>query len=180
MSLNSGLTKCLSVDGQHAAYNPISDLNGFYNGIGLFTAPTLNMPGDGWYLVISSGVPGTVCQRAVNLFGGSTYHRHCAANSWSSWKTLAYSPSNHNHDNAYIARDASVSRLFLIEKIKNWGMLMTTIDGTDYSIPFSGEAGTGYISHIGMVWRKNKRQLRVCWRQDGAEYISYFNVDEDT
>ena len=89
-SLNDGLAKCLSVDGQHATYNPISDLNGFYNGIGLFTGPTSNMPGDGWYLVISSGVPGTVCQRAVNLFGGSTCHRYCASANWSSWEVDNY------------------------------------------------------------------------------------------
>lgn len=91
-SLNSSLAKCLSVDGQHATYNPVSDLNGFYNGIGLFTAPTLNMPGDGWYLIISSGVPNTVCQRAVNLFGGSAYYRYCASNKWSSWAVDNYLP----------------------------------------------------------------------------------------
>lgn len=91
-SLNSSLAKCLSVDGQHATYNPVSDLNWFYNGIGLFTAPTLNMPGDGWYLIISSGVPNTVCQRAVNLFGGSAYYRYCASNKWSSWAVDNYLP----------------------------------------------------------------------------------------
>ncbi len=91
-SLNSSLAKCLSVDGQHATYNPVSDLNGFYNGIGLFTAPTLNMPGDGWYLIISSGVPNTVCQRAVNLFGGSACYRYCASNNWSSWAVDNYLP----------------------------------------------------------------------------------------
>lgn len=91
-SLNDGLAKCLSVDGQHATYNPVSDLNGFYNGIGLFTAPTLNMPGDGWYLIISSGVPNTVCQRAVNLFGGSACYRYCASNNWSSWAVDNYLP----------------------------------------------------------------------------------------
>lgn len=91
-SLNSSLAKCLSVDGQHATYNPISDLNIFYNGIGLFTNPTLNMPGDGWFLVISGGVGGTTCQRAVSLFGGSTFHRYCASSNWSSWAVDNYLP----------------------------------------------------------------------------------------
>ena len=94
MSLNNGLAKCLSIDGQHATYNPVSDLNGFYNGIGLFNSPTLNLPGDGWYLVISSGVPGTTCQRAVNLFGGGVCHRYCASSNWSSWEVDNYLPTS--------------------------------------------------------------------------------------
>ena len=43
-------------------------------------------------MVISSGVPGTVCQRAVNLFGGSACYRYCAGGNWSSWAVDNYLP----------------------------------------------------------------------------------------
>ena len=184
-------TKVVNINnGQYSHINPVSDLNKFYNGIGLFSGNTLNIPAEDWFLVVSGGVGGTTCQRAVKLWGGGEYHRYCAANSWSAWsagtvswgnvtdKPGTYPPSTHNHDSAYVARDDSVSKLFLTDRITNWAMLTAVIDGTNYAIPFSGDTNTGYITHIGMMWRNSKRQLRVCWRQDGSEYISYFNVDE--
>lgn len=187
-TLNKTLTDTRK--GKYSSINPVTDLNDFYNGIGLFSDSTLNLPESDWFLVVSGGAGGTTCQRAVKLWGGGEYHRYCAASTWSTWssgtiswgnvtgKPETYQPSVHNHDTSYVARDGSVSKLFLTNKITNWAMLTAIINGSNYAIPISGSTDTGYIEHIGMVWRNNKRQLRICWRQDGAEYINYLNVDE--
>lgn len=85
---------------------------------------------------------------------------------------------NHNHDASYIARDSSISKLYLTPILTNYAMLTAIINGTSYGIPISGETNTGYVEHIAVVYRNNKRQLRIIWRQDGKEYISYLNFDE--
>ena len=74
--------------------NPISDLNNFYTGIGLFNEGTLNMPGTipGFWLILSGGSIGTTVQVAFNLGNFSIPKtRCCASNIWSDWTDIRLS-----------------------------------------------------------------------------------------
>lgn len=78
----------LAHDGSKQGYNPVSDLNDFYTGVGLFRNVT-NGPGEEWILVISSGLQGTVSQVSIDLNNrGSVKTRHCAAGEWGGWGNL--------------------------------------------------------------------------------------------
>lgn len=58
-------------------------------------------------------------------------------------------------------------------------MLTVVINGLNYAIPISGVIDSaGWIETMGMAWHNSKRQLCICWRQDGREYTSYLDVDE--
>lgn len=83
--LTNILDGLLAKDGQHSCINPTSDLNSFYNGIGLFSSGTLNLPESDWFLVVAGGTVGTVTQMAFNLWTGFKWSRYCAASSWSAW-----------------------------------------------------------------------------------------------
>ena len=74
--------------------NPISDLNNFYTGIGLFNENTSNMPATipGFWLILSGGGIGTTVQVAFNLGNFSIPKtRCCASNIWSDWTDIRLS-----------------------------------------------------------------------------------------
>ena len=74
--------------------NPISDLNNFYTGIGLFNEKTSNMPvtTPGFWLILSGGGIGTTVQVAFNLGNFSIPKtRCCASNIWSDWTDIRLS-----------------------------------------------------------------------------------------
>lgn len=74
--------------GKKQLYNPVSDLNDFYTGTGIFNEATSNSPVKEWILVVSAGPSGTRLQIAWTLFGVNNYHRHQAAGIWSEWTKL--------------------------------------------------------------------------------------------
>lgn len=82
--LTNILDKTVMTDGSHTVVNPVSDLNNFYTGIGIFSIGT-NLPSENWYMIISSGTAETRIQIATELFNGTQYHRYCAAGTWSDW-----------------------------------------------------------------------------------------------
>lgn len=86
--LSTKLGDCLQKNGESQLYNPISDLNSFYTGIGLFSASTLNLPEAAWHMVVSAGVQDTVSQRAYRLMDGTECWRYCSAGSWSIWNKV--------------------------------------------------------------------------------------------
>ena len=73
-------------DGSNQFMNPVTDLNTFYTGIGLFNSSTLNLPSQDWFMVISGGMNGTTTQVAFNLFNNTRPKtRNCAAGTWTEW-----------------------------------------------------------------------------------------------
>lgn len=65
----------------------MTDVNNFYNGIGLFNSSVSNLPTKDWYMVEAAGVAGTDVQVATNLFKSYyKYQRNCASGTWSVWK----------------------------------------------------------------------------------------------
>ena len=81
--------------GANAFVNPVSDLNNFQTGIGLFTDKTANIPsGDTWWSVFSSGAKslGTVLQIAFSLNKLIIKWRSMRAGGWIDWQDSGYLP----------------------------------------------------------------------------------------
>ena len=88
---SADLSDCVLLDGSNGATNVVTDVNNFRTGIGLFSAESgiLNLPGTGWWLIISGGKDGTQTQLGYHLFGQNTpRRRYCAAGTWGSWEPL--------------------------------------------------------------------------------------------
>lgn len=86
-NLDGTLAKQLSdiIRGQVQIHNPVSDLNDFFTGIGMFNGEVSNTPSKEWLLVVSAGPHGTRMQIAWSLFGADNYYRHEASGSWGEW-----------------------------------------------------------------------------------------------
>ena len=83
-----------NVQGTAQIYNPVSNLNDFYTGVGIFSAETVNNPSEAWWLVISAGILGTATQTAYTLFNDAPPKtRYCASGNWSSWNDINSSAS---------------------------------------------------------------------------------------
>lgn len=98
-SVDFDINNCVKLDGTLGTVNPVSDLNGFLNGIGCFDGSQSNVPwANAWTMVVASGIGGTVVQRAFLLFNpGVVRTRFCAASIWSEWMD-----GNTPHDSRYI------------------------------------------------------------------------------
>ena len=84
----------ISRKGSTENVNPISDLNNFYTGIGLFNEETSNIPATtpGFWLILSCGSIGTTVQVAFNLGNFSIPKtRCCASNIWYDWTDIRLS-----------------------------------------------------------------------------------------
>lgn len=79
----------LAISGASQYVNPVSNVNTFYSGIGLFSGEVTNLPTTEWWLIISGGQNGTTTQIAYTLFNTTTPRmRYCASGTWSSWQEL--------------------------------------------------------------------------------------------
>ena len=98
-SVDFDINNCVKLDGTLGTVNPVSDLNGFLNGIGCFDGSQSNVPwANAWTMVVASGIGGTVVQRAFLLFNpGVVRTRFCAVSIWSEWMD-----GNTPHDSRYI------------------------------------------------------------------------------
>lgn len=86
--------KFMNIDGSSKISNPVSDLNNFFCGIGVFSIPTngpsYDIINEDWKMVISSGEPSTGVQLAVGLFTGKQAWRYRASGSWGAWSGSPY------------------------------------------------------------------------------------------
>lgn len=79
----------VAMNGSNVATNPVSDVNQFNVGVGLFSGGTLNLPTKEWWLIVSGGTPGTITQIAYTLFNTQTPRmRYCASGTWSAWQEV--------------------------------------------------------------------------------------------
>lgn len=91
------LSDYLRLDGSQSNLNPVSDLNNFYTGIGLFTSSVSNIPPmeNSWeaFVVFTSGKisSGSAGQVAVNIFNGKIYYRRYGGDigGWGSWSNCS-------------------------------------------------------------------------------------------
>ena len=82
-------------NGSTDTINPVSDVNNFCSGIGLFNSSTANLPTGGeWWFIVSGGYYGTITQTAYDLWNNSAPKaRYCAAGKWSEWMDIKPSHS---------------------------------------------------------------------------------------
>ena len=87
--LSTNINKFYKIDGSKTVVNPVSDINNFYTGIGLFSGSTLNLPTENWWFILSSGDSGTTTQIAFNLWHSNVPKiRYCAASNWGEWMNI--------------------------------------------------------------------------------------------
>lgn len=85
--------------------NPVSDLNSFFTGVGLFQNTT-NAPSSDWWLIISGGTHGTVTQIAFDLFNTHPPKtRKCAGGTWYDWNDLTVGLANYAEREDFFSGD---------------------------------------------------------------------------
>lgn len=88
-AIHDGIEKCYN-ERNSGGYNPVSDTNLFYSGIGLFSAATTNKPFDSRFMLIACGTESTCYQIAYDADNANEpRHRKKENGSWSSWTALS-------------------------------------------------------------------------------------------
>ena len=86
----------LSVRGDRGVINPVSNLNDFITGIGLFGGDCINIPSADWWFIVSGGTSGTVTQIAFKIWNNEVSKmRRCAAGTWEDWEDINVGLANY-------------------------------------------------------------------------------------
>lgn len=154
-TLNSNLVKR---NGSTSTINPVSDVNNFYSGIGLFSSSTANIPTADWWLIVSGGYDGTVVQTAYNLWNNSAPKtRYCAAGVWSEWVDIKPPHSIvYKNFTLYYKSDTE-----MYGEIEASGIPMS------FTIHESSQTPYGAVSHTSMTQIGNK----VMCSAYGSEFV---------
>ncbi len=104
----------LTANGNRGVVNPVTDLNDFVTGIGLFGQGVLNIPSDNWWLVISGGNIGTTTQFAINLWNEVPMKvRRCAAGTWEAWSDANVGLANYLPKSGGTVANADIEPLII-------------------------------------------------------------------
>lgn len=157
-------------------YNPVEDLNDFYNGSALFTSSVANAPIQSSFIVMSAGTDTNCCQVAIDATNlNNSYLRKKQSNSWSAWMLIGTSKKLRywNYNGSELLHTESVSS----GHDGIWNGAPTKDPTQQYEYTFLGWSTSKNASAAEETATKNitaDRDVYAAYRQSVRNYTVYF------